>query len=527
MVTRAQTASAGSTTQGSTGHDSTTRPARHGHPGWVLAVCCIAQFMVVLDVSIVNVALPSIGSELRFDPTGLQWVVNAYTITFAGILLLGGRAADLFGRRRMLLIGLAVFGAASLLGGLAQAPWQLTAARAAQGLGGALLAPATLTVLTVTFTEPAARARALGAWSAVAGAGGAVGVLAGGVLTDALDWRWVLFVNVPIALGALVVAAGAVPESHGQSARHLDIGGALLGTLGLLVLVYGVVETERYGWASVHTLVLLLAAVALLAVFVLVEARLARNPLVRLSLFRSRGLTGANLLALMLGAAMFGSFYFISLYGQDVLGWSPLKTGAAFLPFSAALITATTIAAKTIARVGPRALLTLGAGTAAVGMLWASRLPAHGTFVADLLGPMILIALGVGTCFVPMTVAATVGVPREDAGLASGVLNTSRQLGGAVGLAVLVTLSTSQTVHLIAGGTAKREALASGYGRALVLAGVLLVVGAIAAQLIPRVGAPAPGAGVGVGVASTGQLDDETPAGEARLDEPERAPAPA
>jgi EmrB/QacA subfamily drug resistance transporter len=398
-------------------------------PAWlILSVACAAQFMVVLDVSIVNVALPQIRGELGFSPAGLQWVINAYTLAFAGFLLLGGRAADLVGRRKVFLLGLGLFTAASLVGGFAQSPATLIAARAAQGLGGAVLSPASLTILTTTFTEGRARARALGTWSAVAGAGGAAGALFGGILTHYLSWRWILFVNVPIGVLVSVAALAVLSESRrADASRSLDVAGALLVTTGLVVLVYGIVSTDTHPWTSAHTLITLGLAVLLLVAFLLVEAKVARAPLMPLRLFASRSVSGANLVMLLLCAALFAMWYFLSLYLQTVLRFDSLTAGLAFLPQSLAIIVGAQFTARLLPRTGPRPLLVAGALVTSAGFFWLSQLTTQSSYAADVLVPGMLITLGLGLTFTPIAAAATGGVAQSEAGLVSGLVNTSRQ----------------------------------------------------------------------------------------------------
>jgi EmrB/QacA subfamily drug resistance transporter len=449
----------------------------------VLAVVCIAQFMVVLDISIVNVALPDMKQDLGMSQNALAWVLNAYTLTFAGFLLLGGRAADLWGRRRLFLIGVSVFALTSLLGGLAQTGGQLIAARALQGLGGAILAPATLTILTTTFTDPQARTRALGMWSAVAGAGGATGVLAGGVLTDLLSWRWILFINVPIGLAVVIIARLAVPESHAEGERPtLDWAGAVTVTGGLVALVYGIVSTDTHAWGSTSVLAYLALGAVLIGVFLAIERR-HRHALVPLRLFRSRALTGANLIMVVIGSVMFSLFFFLSQFLQDVQGYSPLRAGLAFLPMPLAIIIGTQLSSRVVARLGVRTMLVAGPLVSAAGMVLLSRLTADGSYLQVGI-PGAIITFGIGMSFVPVTLAATNGVDRRDSGLASGLINTTRQIGGSLGLAVLLTIAASRTHALAASGS--RVADTEGYGRAFAVGAVLLLVAAaIALTVLP------------------------------------------
>jgi EmrB/QacA subfamily drug resistance transporter len=461
-------------------------------PAWaVLALVCLGQFMVVLDVSIVNVALPSIQRDLGFSLTGLQWVVNAYTLTFAGFLLLGGRAADLFGRRRMFLLGLGLFTVASLAGGLAQNEAWLVTARALQGLGGAVLAPATLTILTTSFAEGPERARALGVWSAVAAGGGAAGALLGGVLTDLVSWRWILFVNVPIGIVVILAARAVLAESRGDLGhRSLDVAGAVTVTGGLVALVYAIVRTENYGWIAWQTFVSLGVAAALLAAFLAIETRAARAPLVPLRIFRLRAVTGANVFILLLFGAAFSSWYFQTLFMQNVLGYTPLQAGLAFVPQTLMIAVAAQVSSRLVIRLGARTLLLIGPIVAAVGMLWLSRISPGTQYVSGLLGPGLLTAAGFGLSVPAVTLAATSGIPRRDAGLASGLLNTNRQVGASIGLAALATLAADRTASLLAGSVAApaqvAAALTHGYGRAFGVAiFVCLAAAAVAALVLP------------------------------------------
>lgn len=465
-------------------------------PAWmVLALVCLAQFMVLLDVSIVNVALPDIRRALGFSPTGLQWVVNAYTLTFAGFLLLGGRAADLFGRRRIFLLGLVIFSAASLAGGFAQSQGMLIAARAVQGLGGAILSPATLTVLTTTFPEGRPRQRAMGTWAAVAGAGGAAGALFGGILTDFLSWRWILFINVPIGLFALVAARAILVESRADTEeRSLDVAGALTVTGGLVALVFGIVRTDTYSWTSWQTVASFAVALALLGAFLVIETRIATAPLMPLGLLRSRSVSGANLVMFCMGGAMFAMWFFLSLYMQNVLGYTPLQAGLAFLPQTFALIVGAQIASRVVGRVGARRMLIFGTLMSAAGLAWLSQVSSTGSFVSDLLGPGVLITLGLGLSFTPVTLAATAGVRREEAGLASGLVNTSRQVGGSIGLAALATIASDRTKSLLTAThpthQAVGEALTSGYARAFEVGALIALVGTVAALALPPLRTP-------------------------------------
>jgi EmrB/QacA subfamily drug resistance transporter len=451
----------------------------------ILAIACLGQFMVILDVAIVTVALPAMRSDLGFSATGLQWVVNAYTLTFAGFLLLGGRAADLFGRRRIFLAGLALFTVASLVCGLAPGPETLVAARAVQGLGAAVLSPATLTILTTTFTEPAERARALGIWSAALASGGATGALLGGVLTDTLSWRWIFLVNVPVGVVGIVAARAVLAERRGEGTRSLDVAGALLVTGSLTALVYGLVRTDVVGWGSPETAAALVIAAVLMAAFLVVETRVASSPLVPLGLLRTPTLAGANLSMLCVGGSMFAMWYFASLYLQGVLGESPLRAGLAFLPASLAVIAGAQSAARLVQRLGPRRVLVVAPLVIAAGLAWMSQVSADGSYATDILGPIVVAAFGLGLSFPPATYAATSGVAARDAGLASGLVNSTRQIGGAVGLATLATIAVHQTATSLAAGHGAAEALTSGYGRAFLVGAGIAVAASLSALLIP------------------------------------------
>ncbi len=460
---------------------------KQAHTGFILALACIAQFMVILDVSVVNVALPSIGRELHYSPTGLQWVVNAYVLTFAGFLLLGGRAADLYGRRRVFLFGLILFCAASLVGGFAQNAAWLTAARAVQGVGGAVLSPATLTILVTTFTGKEL-ARALGLWSAMGGAGGAVGVVLGGILTAELSWRWVLFINVPIGAIAFVAALAYLTESRRPDAeQRLDVLGAITVTAGLFALIFAIVGTATYPWTSARTLSILAVAAVLLGAFAWIELRVAHSPLVPFSLFKLRSVSGANLVMLLVGAAFFSMWYFLTLYLQNVLGYSPLRAGLSFVPMTIAIIIGAQAGARLLTRVGARPLLLCGTVMATAAFIWLSRITQGSGYWDVVFGGGTLAALALGLMFTPLASAATAEVPQHEAGLASGVLNTSRQVGGSIGLAALATIASSHTRTLLeTTNTTQAAALAAGYGRAFEVGAVLAAIGFVAAFVVPR-----------------------------------------
>ncbi|EIV95524.1 MFS transporter [Frankia sp. QA3] len=461
----------------------------------VLAVCCLAQFMVVLDISIVNVALPAMQTDLEMSAGGLQWVVNAYTLAFAGLLLFGGRAADLFGRRRVFVFGLGLFTLASLGGGFAQSETQLIVARAVQGLGGAVLAPATLSLLMTSFAEGRERTRALGAWGATAASGGAFGTVVGGVLTDIADWRWVLFVNVPIGVALVAAARVVLVESRGQVSRlrDLDMPGTLTVTGGLVLLVYAIVRTETSSWGSPVTIGMLAGAVVLLGAFVAIEATTA-NPLVPLSIFRYPGLAVANVIAALLGAAMFTVFFFLTLFMQRVQGYSPLRGGLAMLPMPLMIIVASQLVTRTIGQLGPRRIVVFGAAVGASGLLWLSAITTDGSYWSHVFGPIAMMGFGMGCTIVSMVAAATAGVPIRLAGLASGLINTGRQIGAAIGLAATTTIATHHTEGRLRHGVAPPEALTSGYSLGLFIGGCVFAVGVPVAFLLPRLRRPEPAA---------------------------------
>jgi len=457
-----------------------------------LVVVCFAQFMVVLDATIVNVALPSIQTDLDLTTEQLQWIVNAYTLMFGGFLLLGGRAADLIGRRRLFLIGIALFSAASAANALANSGEVLIFARGVQGLGAALVSPAALSIITTTFAEGRDRTRAMGVWGAIAGAGGAFGLLLGGILTDVLSWPWIFVINVPIGIGTALAALRYVPESRGaMTHRRFDLAGAVSVTAGLIVLVYAIVKAQEKGWASLHTLGLSAVALALLAAFVIIERR-SVAPLVRLGIFRKRSLTGANTVMTLVAAGMFSMFFFATLFGQEVLGFSPLKAGLAFLPVTGGIIVGAGIAQQGIKRLGARIQTVIGIGTATIGMFLLTSMPYNGSYASDILPGLLFIAFGMGMTFVPITLMATTGVHGDDQGLASGLLNTAQQVGGALGLAILSTVAFNHSASQLSGlGHAptvadKSAALVSGYTVAFTVGGVLMATGAALVLLLIR-----------------------------------------
>ncbi|HNH86536.1 MAG TPA: MFS transporter, partial [Solirubrobacterales bacterium] len=409
-------------------------------------VLALTQFIVVIDASITNVALPSIGKALDIDEKSLSWVVNSYTLVFGGFLLLGGRLADFLGRRRMFMIGMTLFGAASLAGGFAQTEAWLIIARAVQGLGAAIASPAALSIVTTTFAEGSERNRALAIWGAVAGAGGAAGVLLGGVLTEWAGWEWVLFVNVPIAAFVVWQAPQRLVESREEeeSERTLDIPGAVTITAGLALLVYGLVDAVNAGWGSSTTMLRIAGALVLIAAFVVIELR-SRKPLVPFSIFRNRTLRGANVVGLLTGMSLFSMFFLITLYLQLVLGLSALDAGLAYLPLAVSIILAAGMAGQLVTRLGFKPVVITGMVTVGIALAWFSQISPDGTYLADVLVPSILAGIGLGLTFVPVTIAAMSGTKREEAGLASGLINTSQQVGGALGLAILSSIANSTT----------------------------------------------------------------------------------
>ncbi len=442
-----------------------------------LAVVCFAQFMVVLDATVTNVALPAIQGDLGLSGSQLQWVINAYTLVFGGFLLLGGRAADLLGRRRLFIAGTVLFTFASLLNGLADSGTMLILSRALQGLGGALVSPAALSVVTTTFPEGPERTKAMGVWGAIAAGGGGVGLLLGGVLTEAVSWEWIFFVNVPIGVAVVIAALKLVPESRDERAhRSFDLAGAVSVTAGLVLLVYAIVEAESEGWASTQTLGLGGVALLLLLGFVAIERR-SPQPLVRLGIFRLRSLAISNGVLLVVAGAMFANFFFVSLYVQQVLGFSALEAGLGFLPFTAGILVGSGVSQVIIKRKGVKASLVAGIALATGGMLGMTQLEVGGSYAADLLPAMLPMAVGMGLTFVPLTLAATANVEAQDAGLASGLFNTSQQVGGALGLAILATLANDRTAESLVDGARPDVALVDGFQVAFTAGAVLLAIG--------------------------------------------------
>ena len=460
--------------------------------GLALLVLAVSQLMVVLDISIVNVALPDIARDLRVgSQNDLSWIVTGYTLTFGGFLLLGGKLADRLGRRRIFLVGAVLFAVASLLGGIAGDLGLLVAARLLQGLGGALMAPAALSLLTVIFADGPERNRALGIWAAISAGGAAIGLILGGFLTEYASWRWVLFVNVPVAVLAVVGALHFVPESRDARAKGFDIPGALLVTGGLVALVYALVKGNDFGWASGRTVGMLVLAAVLLAAFVVVQRR-AADPLVDFRLFRSRSVVGADVGALFLGAGIFAVFFFLILWMQQVNGYSPIRSGFAFLPMTIVIVIGAGIASQLLGRIGPRPLLITGPVIASAGMLLlALRLDPTSSYLTMVLPSLVLVAFGMGLTFVALTSAAVAGVPQEDAGVASALLNAGQQVGGALGLAILTAVSTARTEAVAPPGPptspAFVSALVEGWGVGFVVAAAFLAVAGVVGGSLVRV----------------------------------------
>jgi EmrB/QacA subfamily drug resistance transporter len=462
-----------------------------------LALLCAVAFLDFVDASITNVALPSIRHALHFSVQGLQWVPSGYLLTYGGFMLLGGRAADLLGRRRILVAGTVVLGVSSFVGGLAGSSGLLVGARLAQGIGAAMMLPAALSILTTSFKEGKDRHTALGVWGSVGGLASAAGVLFGGLLTEGPGWRWVMFVN-PIA--AVLVLGGIYQLIPGERRRaqlaNFDLLGAILATGGMLLLVYTLVKAPTVGWGSARTIGELAGALALLAAFVVNELR-HRNPLAPLSIFRINGLGFSDITQLIAFAGFLAMFFFLTLYMQNVLGYSPIQTGAAYLPLCFAIGISAGVSSQLLSRVGTRPVIVTGALIAAGGMYWLSRIPVHGSYLSDLLPGMLVLSLGFGPVFVGVTTAANAGVPADKAGLAASLLNASQQLGGALGLAIFSALATSRTHHLLAEHTPPADALTSGFQRALLVGSIFILAAAIIALKATNTRGEAPQAAPG------------------------------
>ena len=451
-----------------------------------LAVLGIAYLMVVLDVSIVNVALPSIQTDLNFSPENLQWVISGYALTFGGLLLLGGRIGDLLGRRRLFMIGLGLFAVTSLVAALSVSSGMLIAARLLQGAAGAILSPSVFSIVSVTFEEGAERNKALGILGGIAGSGAAIGVLAGGVLTEYAGWEWIFLVNVPIGIATLFFVPRYVRESRATNlTRHFDAAGATTVTAGLMFLVYGLTQSTNNGWTSGRTIGALTAAAVLIATFLFIEAR-SRSPLVPLSFFRKRTPTGANIIGFGLGTMIFGVFFMLSLYMQQVLGYSAMQTGVGYLAVALTAVAAAGASQALVTRLGVKPVLITGMVLLGLGLAFFSQVSVGGTYVSDLLPGFLLIGVGMGFSFVPISIAALAGITSTEAGLASGLINTSQQIGGALGIAILATVSTTRTDNLLANGTERAAALTGGFSIAFWVAAAFAVVSLIATIALLR-----------------------------------------
>ena len=464
--------------------DAPTAPTAAGQPDprrWLaLAVLGVAYLMVVLDVSIVNVALPSIQTDLGFSPEDLQWVVSGYALTFGGFLLLGGRLGDVLGRRRLFMIGLAAFAVFSALCALSQTDTMLIVARLLQGAGAALLAPSVFSITLVTFEEGSDRNKALGILGAIAGAGAAIGVLLGGVLTEYAGWEWVFWINVPIGLITLFFVPRFVRESRIEGmARNFDALGAVCVTASLLLLVFGLTQANQVGWTSAQTIGVLAASAVLMAIFLFIEAR-NRHALMPLSFFKRRTPTGANIVGLLLGTIVFSMFFLLSLYMQQVLGFSALKTGVGYLAVALTAVVASGVAQALVTRMGVKPILAVGMTFILAGLIWFTQIPVDGSYLVNLFGGFMLIGIGLGFSFVPVSIAALAGVPPQEAGLASGLINTSQQIGGALGVAILTTVSTTRTENLVSDGTSQPQALTDGFALAFWVAAGFAVVAILA-----------------------------------------------
>lgn len=462
---------------------------------WVLSVLVLAQFMVVLDVAIVNVALPTIKNDLHFSEDGLQWVITAYAILFGGVLLLGGRMADLLGRRRVFMAGMAVFTVFSLLDGLAWSSGSLIVFRGLQGLGAALLAPAALSILTTTFKEGRDRNVALGIWGAASGSGGAAGVLLGGALTSAFSWSWIFFINVPVGLFVLAISPMLLKESRADlDHRHFDAAGAASITGGLMLLVYALTHASQHGWATAETVGLLVASTVLVLGFLAIEMR-SPAPLLPLRIFRLRTLTASNINALLLGASVFSQFFLLTLYMQQVLHYSALKTGVAYVALTLSIIGFSAVSQALVTRIGIRVVLATGMALSAAGLVLYAQLPVHGTYFSNLFPAFILSGIGLAFAFVPMSIGALTGVQPDDAGVASGLLNTNQQIGGAIGVAIATTIATTYTSHYLAGhpglGPLDGAALTHGFQIAFYVLAALAALAALVSAIMIEPGAAA------------------------------------
>jgi len=463
-----------------------TGPVLSASRKWLaLALLCVVQFMVVLDIAIVNVALPSIKVDLGFSQGDLQWVISAYALVFGGFLLLGGRAADMLGRRRVLLAGIVMFTVASLLAGLAWSETSLIAARSLQGLGAAIITPAALSILSTTFAEGRERNIALGAWGAVGGFGAVGGVLLGGILTDALSWEWIFFVNVPVGLVGLALAPILLHESRDAAVKSFDVAGAVLVTSGLSSLVYAITQAGQDGWLAAETLAVFGVSLALLVAFVAWELR-HPEPLMRFGILQNRTLSGANVAGFILGTSLFSMFLMLTLYMQQVLGYSAMKTGVSYLAVAGTAIIWSAVASQLVTRIGVKPVLVVGMGMLTAGLLSFTQVSVGGSYVSDLLPGLLLTGVGIGFSFVPISIAALAGVKAAEAGLASGLINTSQQIGGALGIAALSTIATSQTQDSLVGGSVLPQAMVDGFSSAFLVGAVVAALGVVAALTLIR-----------------------------------------
>jgi EmrB/QacA subfamily drug resistance transporter len=458
---------------------------RAQHKWLALALLATVQFMVVLDIAIVNVALPSIQVDLGFSQENLQWVISAYALLFGGFLLLGGRLADILGRRRLFVVGLIVFTVASLLSGLAWSDEVLILTRAMQGLGAAIITPAALSILMTTFSEGRDRNAALGVWGGVGAFGAVAGVLLGGVLTDWLSWEWIFYINIPVGLAALALTPLLLKESRDAHVKSFDVPGAVLVTSGLITLVYTITQASDYGWTSVETIGLFAVAGALLAAFVGWESRVS-EPLMPFSIFRTKTVTAANIAGLILGTVTFSMFLMLTLYMQQVLTYSPMRTGVAYLAVAGTAIVWSGVAAQLVNRVGVKPTIAAGMTLLTVGLLYFTQVSVGGTYAGDLLPGFLIIAAGLGFSFVPISIAALAGVQSSEAGLASGLFNTSQQIGGALGIAALSTIATTKTSDGVATGTPLPKALTDGFEAAFIWGAIVAAIGIVVALVLVR-----------------------------------------
>ena len=450
-----------------------------------LGLLSVVQFMIVLDIAIVNVALPSIQADLGFSQENLQWVISAYALVFGGFLLLGGRAADLLGRRRIFIAGLVIFSLASLLAGLAWSEGSLIGARALQGFGAAIIAPAALSILSTTFTEGRERNIALGVWGAVGGFGGAAGVLLGGILTDSLSWEWIFFVNVPVGVAALILTPLLLTESRDATVKSFDVPGAVLVTGGLSLFVYAITQAGQDGWLAGKTVASFAGALVLLVGFVAWERR-HPEPLMRFGILQTRTVSGANVAGFILGTALFSMFLMLTLYMQQVLGYSAMKAGVAYLAVALSAIVWSAVAAQLVTRVGVKPVLVTGMAFLTGGLVYFTQVSVGGSYLGDLLPGFLLIGIGIGFSFVPISIAALAGVRASEAGLASGLINTSQQIGGALGIAALSTIATTRTEDALASGTLMPSALVDGFSAAFLAGALIAGAGIIAALTLIR-----------------------------------------